>query len=249
MRSPTASVVVAALVLVPVMAVAQQPAADTVAQVNRQRVANPAQYEAARKKHMAWHKSQGDKWAWNVYEITTGPDTGAYLISTIGHSWADIEAWQGKLGTADTENAQQTMGGTIEKTETTYWSTVNAISRLPPASAPPAPFLHVTVFELKGGQDFAMMAAVGKIKAALEAAKFPTSAIWYRLASGGPISNYAVVVPLPNMTAIGGPAVATTLVSQLGEQKATALLNELFATVASTRTELLQYRPDLSYAP
>jgi hypothetical protein len=249
MRSPTASVVVAALALAPVVAAAQQPAADTIAQVNRQHVSSPAQYEAARKKHMAWHKSQGDKWAWNVYEITTGPDTGAYLISTIGHSWPEIEAWQGKLGTADTDNAQQTMGGTIAKTETSYWTTVNAMSRLPQASTAPAPFLHVTLFELKGGQDFAMMAAIGKIKAALEAAKFPTSAIWYRLVSGGPISNYAVVVPLPNMSALGGPTVATTLVSQLGEQKAAALLNELFATVASTRTELLQHRPDLSYTP
>lgn len=249
MRSPTASVVVAALALAPVVAAAQQPPADTVAQVNRQHVTSPAQYEAARKKHMAWHKSQGDKWAWNVYEITTGPDTGAYLISTIGHTWADIEAWQGKLGTADTDNAQQTMGGTIAKTETAYWSTVNAISRLPQGSTAPAPFLHVTLFELKGGQDFAMMAAIGKIKAALEAAKFPTSAIWYRQVSGGPISNYAVVVPLPNMSALGGPTVAATLVSQLGEQKATALLNEFFMTVASTRTELLQHRPDLSYAP
>jgi hypothetical protein len=247
MRSPVAPVVVAALALAPVIAAAQPPPADTITQVNRQHVTG-AQYEAARKKHMAWHKSQGDTWSWTVYEIATGPDTGAYLISSRGHSWADIEAWQAKLGAADSANAQETMGGTIGGTETSYWSTVNAMSRLPPTNTL-SPFLSVTHFMVKPGQDFAMMAAVGKIKAALEAAKFPTSAIWYRLVSGGAMGHYVVVVPLPNLAAIGGPTVPATLIAQLGEQKAGALLAELFATIESSRIELLQYRPDLSYAP
>jgi hypothetical protein len=248
MHSPTASVVVAALVLVPVLAAAQQPPADTIVQVNRQHVTS-AQYEAARKKHMAWHKSQGDTWTWNVYEITTGPDTGAYLISSGGHTWADIDAWQGKLGTGDTDNAQQTMGGTIGHTETSYWTTVNAMSRLPPPKTPLSKFLSITHFMVKPGQDFAMMAAIGKIKAALEAAKFPTHAIWYRLVNGGAMGHYVVVTPLPTMAAVGGPTVPATLLAQLGEQKAGALLNEFFATVESSRIELLTHRPDLSYAP
>lgn len=231
-----------------VTAAAQPPAADTVAQVNRQHVSNVAQYEAARKKHMAWHKSQGDTWAWNVYEITTGPDTGAYLISTIGHTWADIDAWQGKHGAADSANAQETMGGTIEGTTTSYWITVNAMSRVPPTNAR-SPMLSITHFVLKPGQDTPMMAAVAKIKAALEAAKHPTYAIWYRLVNGGALSHYVVVVPMENMAALGGPTVRATLAKQLGEAKATAVLNELFATVESSHTELLQFRPDLSHTP
>lgn len=248
MRSSVASVVVAALAFAPAVALAQQPPADTVTQVNRQHVTSVAQYEAARKKHMAWHKSQGDKWAWNVYDVATGPDTGAYVIASGGHSWADVDAWQAKLGAADSADAQATMGGTIEKTTTSYWMTVMSISR-PPQSSAPAPFLAITYFQVKPGQDFAMMAAVTKIKNALEAAKFPPGAVWYRLTSGGPGSLYAVVVSLPNMAALGGPTVPATLVAHLGQQQAGALLAELFATVESTRTELLQHRPDLSYAP
>jgi hypothetical protein len=63
------------------------------------------------------------------------------------------------------------------------------------------------------------------------------------------MGHYVVVVPLPNLAAIGGPTVPATLISQLGEQKAGALLAELFATIESSRIELLQYRPDLSYVP
>jgi hypothetical protein len=248
MRSPVASVVVAALALAPVVAAAQPPTTDTIVQVNRQRASNTAQYEAARKKHMAWHKSQSDTWAWNVYEVSTGPDSGGYLISSGGHTWADVEAWQAKMGAADTDNAQQTMGGLMQGTETSYWTTVYSMSRLPPTNTL-SPYLHITHFELKAGHDFQFMAAIGKVKAALEAAKFPTYAIWYRLVSGGGLSHYVVVVPLANMAALGGPTVPATLISHLGEQKAGAVLSELFATVQSSRTELLTYRPDLSYAP
>src|SRR5258706_12001566 len=35
-----------------------------------------AQYEAGRKRHMAWHKAQKDTWGWNVWEVISGNATG-----------------------------------------------------------------------------------------------------------------------------------------------------------------------------
>ena len=78
MRSLIASLSIALVVAVAAPALAQAPPPDSVTEVLRQKVVpgTTEKYEAGRKKHMAWHKAQGDPWTWNVYGITTGPDTG-----------------------------------------------------------------------------------------------------------------------------------------------------------------------------
>ena len=93
MRSPVASLAATFVVLVSISASAQAPPPDTVTEVIRQKAkqGTQAQYEAARKKHMAWHKAQNDPWAWDVFEITTGPDTGITSSSratTSGRRWS-----------------------------------------------------------------------------------------------------------------------------------------------------------------
>jgi hypothetical protein len=45
------------------------------------------QYEAGRKKHMAWHKSQKDTWSWYAWEVVTGENTGSYVIGTFEHNF------------------------------------------------------------------------------------------------------------------------------------------------------------------
>ena len=82
----------AIMVLAPAVARAQTPPPDSVSEVLRQKIRSGTvqDYEAARKKHMAWHKAQSDPWAWEVFEVMTGPDTGSYLISSGDHQWKDM---------------------------------------------------------------------------------------------------------------------------------------------------------------
>jgi len=253
MRSPVASVVAAAVIaLVPLTARAQQAPPDTVTQVLRQHVkdgVSVAQYEAGRKKHMAWHKAQNDPWTWNVYEIMTGPDTGGYLITSRGHSWADLDTWQDKLGAADTADAQASMAGTQGSTEMSYWTQLNAISRLPPADAPPSKYLALTLFRTKPGNGQAFEAAIAKINEALTAAKYPVHSIWYRLASGGQAPAYVVVTPRANLAALGLPGPVASLAGSLGPAKAAELGKAIYDNVESITTELLESRADLGYAP
>jgi len=49
-----------------------------------------AQLEAGRVKHMAWHKQQGDTWAWHVWEVITGrrrAPTSSPRRITSGRTW------------------------------------------------------------------------------------------------------------------------------------------------------------------
>jgi len=253
MRSPVASVaVVAALALVPVAARAQQPPPDSVIQVLRQHVkdgVSTSQYEAGRKKHMAWHKSQNDPWTWHVYEIMTGSDTGAYLIVSPDHAWADLDTWQDKMGEGDAADAQTSMAGTQGHTAMSYWTQLNGISRLPAANTPPSKYLTLTTFRTKPGSDGAFIAAVGKINAALTDGKYPVHSIWYRLTSGGDAPAFAVVTPRENLAALGLPTPAAALAAHLGAAPAGELGKALYDNVQSATTELLLRRGDMSYAP
>src|SRR5947207_15576673 len=77
--------------------------------VNKVKPGMTQQYEQGRAKHMAWHKSQNDTWSWETYEITTGENTGNYLIGSCGHDWKDFDA-RDKFNVADGQNAQTPMG-------------------------------------------------------------------------------------------------------------------------------------------
>jgi hypothetical protein len=250
MRSLIASVSVALVALAAAPVLAQTPPPDSVTEVLRQKVVpgTADKYEAGRKKHMAWHKAQGDPWTWNVYEITTGPDTGGYIIASPNHQWADIDTWTAKYGEADTAEAGTSMAGTQASSQLAYWTQLNAISRLPAADAAPTPLASLTIYSVKPGHDAALTAAIVKLNAALAAGKYPLHSIWYRLSSGGATPSYAVVTPRANLASFGD-AVIPAIEKQLGKAGSDALLKEFFDNVTGVTTELLQRRADLSYAP
>jgi hypothetical protein len=249
MRSLVASVSVALVALVAAPVGAQAPPADTVTQVIRQKARQDmtSQYEAGRKKHMAWHKAQNDTWAWDVFEIMTGPDTGGYIIASGNHQWADFDTWLAKMGDGDTADAAASMAGTQGGSETSYWTQLNAISRLPPVNER-SPLLSLTIYSVKPGHDAALTATIGKLNTALTGAKYPLHSVWYRLTNGGATPAYAVVTPRANMASFG-EAVMTAIEKQLGKAGSDALVKEFFDNVTGVTTELLQRRPDLSYVP
>ena len=176
----------ALVVLAPAFAGAQTPGPDSVTEVLRQK-ARPGtvqEYEASRKKHMEWHKAQNDPWVWEVFEVLTGPDTGSYLIASGEHQWKEMEAWVARMGDADAADSRASMGQYIASTQREYWTQLNAISRLP-KTPDRAPLITVTRYRVKPGHEAAFRAAIGKVNAALDAARFPLATIWFTLANGG----------------------------------------------------------------
>ena len=251
MRSLIASVAASLVVVIAAPVVAQQPPAESVTQVIRQkpRSGMEQQYEAGRKKHMAWHKSQADPWTWSVFEVMTGPDTGDYLVTTAGHQWADFDSWLAKYGEGDTADSAAAMGSARASAQASYWTQLTAISRLPP-DGERTPLLTLTIYRVKPGHDAALLAAIGKLNKALEGARYPIRSIWYRLSSGGEIPSYAVVSPRENMASLGPtPSLMQAVEAQIGKPGTEALVKEFFDNVTGATTELLQRRDDLGYAP
>jgi hypothetical protein len=239
----------AMIVLAPALAGAQTPPPDSVSEVLRQKIrpGTVQDYEAARKKHMTWHKAQNDPWVWEVFEVMTGPDTGSYLISSGDHQWKDMEAWVAKMADADAADSQASMGPYIAGTQREYWTQLNGISRLP-SSDVQYPLITITTYHAKPGSDAALRTAIAKVNAALDAGKFPLSTIWYVLTSGGPSPTYAVVAPREGLGAMApSPSLLEVLEKQLGKPAADALVKSFFDNVVSANTELLRLRTDLSY--
>ena len=240
----------AIMVLAPAVAGAQTPP-DSVSEVLRQKIrpGTVQDYEAARKKHMAWHKAQNDPWAWEVFEVMTGPDTGSYLISSGDHQWKDMEAWVAKMADADAADSQTSMGPYIAGTQREYWTQLNAISRLP-SSDIQYPLITVTTYHVKPGSDAALRTAITKVNAALDAGKFPLRTIWYVLTSGGPSPTYAVVAPREGLGAMApSPSLLEVIEKQLGKPASDALVKSFYDNVVAANTELLRLRTDLSYLP
>lgn len=228
-----------------------QTAPDTVTEVVRQkaRLDVKAQYEAARKKHMGWHKAQNDPWEWDVFEVITGPDTGTYIIASGNHQWKEMEDWNTKRGAADTADSLAAMGFAITSSQRSYWTQLNSISRLP-AQNERLPLATVTYYHIKPGSDAAVRAAITKVSAALDAGKFPLSTIWYVLTSGGDGPTYAVLTPRAGLGDMAPtPTLLEVLTTQLGKADAEALVASFFGNVTSTSSEMLRRRLDLSYLP
>ena len=53
-----------------------------------------AGFETALKRHMEWRVDNGDPWVWEIYQVATGDDLGAYVARSPGHTWADIDAYE-----------------------------------------------------------------------------------------------------------------------------------------------------------
>src|ERR1700751_2394360 len=109
MRKPILVLILICLTAALAVAQAAPPASVCEIHINKVKPGMTAQYEQGRAKHMAWHKAQKDAWSWVTWEITTGKDTGGYLVSSCGHAWKDFDGRE-KFNDADAENANTTMG-------------------------------------------------------------------------------------------------------------------------------------------
>ena len=241
----------AIVLIAPALAGAQTPAPDSVTELLRQK-ARPGtvqDYEAARKKHMGWHKAQNDPWTWEVFEVMTGPNTGSYVIASGDHQWKEMEEWVAKLADIDAADSQASMGPYIASTEREYWTQLNSLSRMPAADKQ-YPLITVTTYHVKPGSDAALRTAIAKVNAALDAGKYPLPTVWNVLTNGGPGPTYAVVVPRTGLGEMAPtPGLLQVLGKQLGKPAADALVKSFFDNVVSSNTELLRFRPDLSYLP
>jgi len=248
--------IVAALLTLSAAAVAQmQGGPVTRVYVNRVKSGMEQQYEAGRKKHMAWHRSQNDTWSWYVYQVLTGENTGSYVVVTPGHNWKDFDG-RDQFEKADAADAAANLGPSQASSTLSYYVNLPNLARPAPGEASaaaqaPAPYVTVLSFRLspEGVPDF--IAAVKKITEGMTKTNYPyLHSEWFSLANGGQGPEFVLVSDRRTFADMQPPEKTLDAMMQeaFGDEGA-AVMKSVRNSYRSTYTELLQYRPDLSYVP
>jgi hypothetical protein len=243
--------VLVAFCLAATLALAQAPSAAKVCEihVNKVKPGMTSQYEQGRAKHMAWHKAQNDTWSWAVWEITTGPDTGDYLVGSCGHDWKDFDG-RDKFQAADSANANSTMGPYLASETMAYYVQRPDLSPPTAPGAQPPPYLSVTHFFLKpeGVLDFAD--GVKKAAAAMAKATPNNPSNWYSLANGGRGPEVVLVQDRKTISELAGPGkTVDQIVQEAYGGEGSTIMTSIRKSYYSAVSELLHFRPDLSYMP
>jgi len=218
--------------------------------INRPKPGMTTQYEAGRKKHMAWHKGQKDTWSWYVWEVLTGEGTGSYVIGTFQHQWKDFDGRE-KFDKADTADAMASMGSSLAGEQMSYYIYRDDLSSGPEVSTP-TPLLSITHYMLNpdGVNDF--VDGVKKIREGAMKTSYPMAGAnhVYQLVNGGDAPHFVIVGDRANWAAFA-PASDKSLDAMMeeayGKEQGAAILATARKAIRSIMTGALQYRPDLSY--
>lgn len=216
------------------------------------------QYIEGRKKHMAWHGSQNDKWTWHVFEVLNGEAGGGFIATSFDHSWADFDGRE-QFEAADQADAATNLAPYLTGAGggPAFWRLRRDLARpsrpVPPPGGAPSPLSTVTHFFVIPGTAPDFEEAIKRINAGLDKVNYEgPQGYWYQLLNGGEGPHYVLVSPRKNFAEMGATppmAMRQALQKAYGQQQGAALQQSIGKMCKSISTEMIRYRPDLSYTP
>jgi hypothetical protein len=230
---------------------AQEPA-NTIAAIEFQTPKNGMvkQYEEGRKQKVEWHKQQKDTQGLYVFETITGENTGTYMVARFGQHWTDFDK-PSVPDAADLEQYQKLIGNSVEKLVTAYYEDL-------PKWSNPSPdmnnkYTEVISFHVRSGKTDDFRSAVMRVHEAHQKMNSPFHYEWHHLVDGGPGGLYVLTIEHANWASFeDNPAVKPLrddLRGAFGEQEAMSVIERLNNSIESSYSEIIEFRPDLSYIP
>jgi hypothetical protein len=208
------------------------------------------QYEAGRKQKVEWHKQQKDTQALYVFETLTGERTGTYLVGRLGQHWSDMDT-PTVTDAADLAEYQKAVGANVDKLVTAYYEYMPKVSN--PPTDMNGKYTEIITFHIRYGHGDDFRSAIARVHDARTQMKTPNHYNWYRLVNGGPGGTFVLTIEHANWASFADdPAVQPlrdTLRAAFGEPEAMSVIERLNSAVESTYSEIIEFRPDLSYMP
>jgi len=209
------------------------------------------QYEAGRKQKVAWHKQQNDPLPLYVWETLSGDDTGTYIVGHLGQHWADLDK-PPVSDEADLAEFQKVVGNYVDSVVARYYEYMPKTSS-PTDSMTPSKFSEVITFYLRYGKYSDFRSAIERIHEASQKTNWPVHYLWYELASGGQTDVFVLVLPRNSWADFEDkPDVKPfrdMIKDAFGQTEADSIVDRIDASVQKETSEIIQFRPDLSYIP
>jgi len=209
------------------------------------------QYQAGRKQKAAWHKQQNDPLPLFVWETLSGDNTGTYIVGRLGQHWADFDK-PAIPDEVDVAEFQKVVGTYVDSVIARYYEFMPKISNPSGAKMPPK-FSEIITFHVRYGKGSDFRSAIGRVYEATQKTKWPLNYEWYELASGGPTGVYVLVLPRDNWADFEEkPDVKPfrdMLKEAFGQAEADSIVDRIDRSVEKETSEIIQFRPELSYLP
>ncbi|HET7291637.1 MAG TPA: hypothetical protein VFM88_04365 [Vicinamibacteria bacterium] len=242
---------VLAVVSLSVVAPAAEAQQGNLAQIffNKVKPGAQEQYEAARQRHMEWHRSKGDSWAWFTWEIATGDRTGTFVVGTFDRSFKDFDG-RDEFEAADAADSAANMGPFVESSTQSLYLRRPDMGGEPPTGTP-SKLSQVIHFHVNPASVNDFVESVRKVAEAAKKTSYPIRPDWYQLFSGGMGPEFVLVYGRSSWADLQPPdkTLDAMVEDALGRTQAASVLMTLRRAVRYTDSELLVYRPELSYVP
>lgn len=207
-------------------------------------------FDAGYRKHLEWHRSNGDPLPWYGWYVVTGPRTGTFVDGSFGIAFAAFDA---RIAPAED-------GADATRNVTPYGDTVDRkiLRRLPlPGTAArleerkPSGMIEVLTVQVRPGQSETFESGLAKLAGALADDDAAPEFTVYRQLSGGAAPAYLVMFPrdtnayferhTPSLEGLAAVLADGPLAKDFSAM--------LAASVAGAEIEAWAYRADLSYFP
>lgn len=209
------------------------------------------QYEAGRKQKADWHKQQKDTEPLFVWQTLTGENTGTYIVGRAGRHWSDFDK-PSVSDEADLVEYQKAVAGYVESMVARYYQLMPKVS-VPMGGMEPPKYDEIFTFHVRYGKNSDFQSAIGRVYDAAVKTKWPVHYEWYELANGGDTGIYVLVLPHSNWADFDDkPDVKPfreMLKDAFGQSEADSIVDRIDHSVNSETSEIIQFRPDLSYMP
>jgi hypothetical protein len=202
------------------------------------------QFEAGLKKHMAWHAAQRDPWSWRVWEVITGDNTGAYVVGSFHHKWQDFD--RENFGDAEAD-ATVNLSPYLSSSRMAFWTL-----RPDPSFTTEdfnTPYLSLIHYLIDPTGVITFSDNTEKMLDAMRKTNYPIRPFqWYSLVNGGDTIHYVQVTGLRSFADMVHPDKdIVPMLKEVYGDEGPKLVYDRNKTYHHTWTEMLKYRPDLSY--
>jgi hypothetical protein len=193
-------------------------------------------FEAGYKKHLQWHKDNGDKWSWYGWYVILGPRVGWFIDATFNHTWADFDK-----PVKPVEDRQDSHLHVSPFGDNQYNYKLAFLPALSISDTGSLKSKYLRMITLQVTSMDTSKRVIDKLKEAYRL-KGSTCFLTYKMADGGPLNQWQLFIGFSSYEEYGK---SESILEEISQAENSLKVK----TVSSVVSETLIYLPDMSRFP